>query len=126
MSSYPANLAAGARGQAPPVVPLDDGVTNVRDAEFPLAWLNPIAAGGYDPFQAQGTPRPSDLAVAWTVRPMGFGPDLNGEHGVIDRQAGWPVGQQEPIGGAYRQVFRPIPQAWDSGYIAGLPPATAG
>lgn len=118
---YPANLAAGARGQAPPIVPLDDGVTNVREADYPLAWLNPIPAGGYDPFPAPGMPRPSDLAVAWTLRPMAFGPSLNGYHGQIARQAGYPVGQQEPIGGALRQVFRPIPQAWDSGYIAGMP-----
>jgi hypothetical protein len=126
---WPANLAAGARGQAPPVVLVDDGVTDVRDPEFPLAWLAPIpAASGYDPFRAPGWPRPALLAVAWTIRPTGkdgdgFGPALTGTHGVITRQPGWPVGQQEPQGGAQRAVFRPIPEAWDSGYVTGLPPA---
>lgn len=40
---------------------------------------------------------------------------FTGNHEVILRQRGFPVGEQEPIGGAYPVVYRPRALPWDCG-----------
>lgn len=115
-----ANASAEARGQAPPVRLIDDGVTNVRIAAEPInPQVSPIAAGGYDAYPAQGHPiLPQSLPIAWTLRPFDTwqARNLDGNHGVITRVQGTPVGALTPTGSAFRAVFRPLPQAWDAGY----------
>ncbi len=115
-----ANSAAEARGQAPPVRPFQDGVTEISDPAFHLPVTSDAPAAGYDPFPAQGTPRPSVMAQAWTLRPFDkmMADNLTGQHGEIVRVSGTPVGRQESVG-TTRAVFRPIPQPWDNGYYGG-------
>ena len=122
-----ANSTAEARGQAPPVIPLADGVSRY-DYYQTLPFIDPVNGGGQDFYRAPGIPdRPSEFPIAFTVRAFDkeMAENLTGLHGEIQRQANRiPVGVMEPFGGAYRSVVRPIPTAWDSGYWNGPAPAT--
>lgn len=121
MSLLFANSAAEARGQAPPDNRvISEGNIYVSDPAVPLPSLNPIPAGGYDAYPAPAFPRvPAVFPQAWTLRPWDTAlgqPELDGNHGVITRIQGTPVGALTPTGGAFRAVFRPLPSAWDAGY----------
>lgn len=117
-TASPANSAAQARGQAPPVIPLGDGVTRY-DLHQPLPWVDPANGGGQDFYRAPNIPsRVAQFAIAFTLRAFDKTAQyfLNGDHGEITRVQGTPVGVLTPFGGANRSVVRPIPNAWDSGY----------
>lgn len=116
-----ANSSAEARGQAPPLgYPITEGNDYVSDPAVPLPSISPIPAGGYDAYPAPAMPRiPAVFPQAWTLRPWDVAmgqPEVNGNHGIILRVQGTPVGALTPQGGAFRAVFRPLPDAWDAGY----------
>lgn len=119
-----ANSVAEVRGQAPPVNQIDDGVTRY-DYYQALPFLDPVNAGGTNPFRADNLPsRIAKFAIAFTVRAFdkNWAEFFTGDHGVIFRFAGDPGGGLEPFGGAYPAVVRPIPNAWDSGYFTSASP----
>lgn len=119
-----ANSVAEVRGQAPPINQIDDGVSRY-DYYQPLPFLDPVNAGGTDPFRADNLPsRIAKFAIAFTLRAFdkNSAENLTGDHGVIFRYDGSPGGGLEPFGGAYRAVVRPIPNAWDSGYFLNAAP----
>lgn len=113
-----ANSAAEVRGQAPPVIPLDDGVQHY-DQYLALPFLNPINGGGQDFYRAENLPsRIAGFPIAFTIRAFDkfAAYEMLGDHGDIARIQGTPVGVQLPFGGSNRAVVRPVPNAWDSGY----------
>ncbi len=115
-----ANSVAEARGQAPPVIPIDDGVSRY-DFYQPVPFLNPANGGGQNFYRAENIPtqNPAVYPIAFTVRPFDkWASDytLDGHHGEIARAQGTPVGVLLPFGGTNRAVVRPVPNAWDSGY----------
>lgn len=114
-----ANASAEAGGQAPSVIPLDDGVSRY-DLMQPLPFVDPANGLGQDFYRAPNIPsRIAEFALAWTIRAFDkiAAYELNGNHGEIARQQGTPVGILTPFGGANRAVVRPVPNAWDSGYF---------
>jgi hypothetical protein len=119
-----ANASAEVRGQAPPVNPIDDGVTRY-DYYQPLPYIDPANASGQGFYRADNLPsRIAKFAIAFAIRAFdkNWAENLTGDHGVIFRFDGSPGGGLEPFGGAYRAVVRPIPNAWDSGYFLDAAP----
>lgn len=113
-----ANPDAEVRGQAPPVIPLNDGVTHY-DQYVNLPLISDANGMGQNFYRAPNmVSRIAKFPIAFTVRAFDklAAYTLNGEHGEIQRQQGTPVGVQLPFGGANRAVVRPVPNAWDSGY----------
>jgi hypothetical protein len=118
MPFQPANTEAEARGQAPPVILVDDGTNNVRQHQLE-PYEQDRDAAGYDPFRAMRMQsRWAGFWEAFTLRWFDHWAVywFNGQHGVIARVDGTPVGQQDVNAGTVRAVFRPVPDAWDSGF----------
>lgn len=114
-----ANASAEARGQAPPVIPLDDGVSRY-DFYQAVPFLNPVNGGGENFYRADNIPtrNPARFPIAFTVRAFDKFAQyfMNASHGEVTRVQGTPVGALEMFGGSNRAVVRPVPNAWDSGY----------
>src|SRR6185369_10938317 len=107
----------------------DDSDSIVAEAEpqflFDREPLSPNTVTGPDlaaqPFyRVRGVEtRHAAHAISFLLRP--FDQDtaerFSGDHGVLGRAPVGPVGEQLPWDLPQRAVFRPVPQAWDSGYV---------
>jgi hypothetical protein len=115
---HTANSDAQARGfPAPSELDEDAGLDFVRSD-----WA-PNTVQGADPppsipFRTRGNPRAAGWPVNLVVRPFDQteADRFTSSHGVISRAPIGPVGELTPWDQP-RQVFRPIPQAWDAGYV---------
>lgn len=112
-----ANSDAAARGFDPGSVDEDPRNDYVRSPNT-LEMVQGADAPPPLPFRTRGTPRPSTFPQSFTVRPwdQDQADRFLGTHGVVSRTPYGPVGEQAAWDQP-RAVFRPIPQAWDAGYV---------
>lgn len=120
---HTANTDAEARGQTPNIDARPDADVLL---DFVRTDAAPTFVEGADPpppfpFRTRGTPRTATWPFNFLVRPWDQteAERFTSSHGVISRAPIGPPGELTPWDQP-RQVFRPIPQAWDAGYVNGV------